>query len=112
MPVTRRRSSSLDRHRYAGQPSAPAVEGPGGLPDGPVEYLWLLLEASSIERVAELWSGFAARIIELRQVARSEDVNDVLWHLGRALDENVVFDDWALRRKRATILQALRSCAR
>jgi hypothetical protein len=85
---------------------------PSEPPDGPVEYLWLLVEASSVEAVGELWSAFAGRILELRELAKREDLNDSLWHLGRALDQNAVFDEWMLKRKRSTILSALRSCTR
>jgi hypothetical protein len=74
-----------------------------------LEYWWDLVQAGSLDDIAFLWEEFDRRSHELRQVAKSEDISDAVWHLGRALDENGVFADWSLRGKRASILRAFRA---
>jgi hypothetical protein len=86
---------------------APIVEELEPEPTDALSWFWAAVEAESIDRVLELWPDFEKRSRESRAIANREGIADTLWHLGRALDQNPVFNDWAMRGKRQ-ILKAIK----
>jgi hypothetical protein len=106
-----RYSSPLDRHRHR-DPVPPRSCGPRGdstadldeLDDGALEYFWQLVEASSADDVAFLWRDFEQRAAQLAQV---EDVDRVVWHLGRALEASPFWSRPEHQGRREAVLRAL-----
>jgi hypothetical protein len=103
----RRRSSPLEHYRHHGQPSATPVQK--SEPADALSWFWAIIEAETATDVRRLWPGFQSRAAELRQLGRSEDLREILIHLGLALDQNDLWNERALQELRAAILRALRA---
>jgi hypothetical protein len=75
-------------------------------------YFWDLVEATTQDDINCLCSDIEHRARELRVMARTEDISEAVWHLGRALDESESWSKSGLREKRAAILRALQAANR
>src|SRR5262249_12176280 len=113
MPPTyrgrRRRPVSRLDHEFAqsGSTSGSIPNPVEDDPTSPLTYFWTLVESDSLEDVLSRWSEFTSRSAELRRLAKNENIDDALWHLGRGVDANPVFDQWAIADKREAILATI-----
>jgi hypothetical protein len=110
MAVMHRHSSPLDHFRHHGQASWTAAdEQPEPTPANaePLEYFWLLVQASCVAEIDSLWGEFRRRSLDLKELGQSEDLHDVAGHLVRALDENPAWDRHRLTSKKSAVLRAI-----
>jgi hypothetical protein len=105
-----RYSSPLDRHHHREQWCTQPANSPVDEPDdGPVEFFWQLVEASSDDDLEFLWPNFPERAAQLAGV---EDVEPVLWHLGRAINASPFWSRPEHQGRRDAILAALAAAMR